>query len=393
MFENDKDNEKGLEADLSGLDVMVADTDGADSDDLWADEQLAGAESAESDVDWPSDFDDDSDLADAGDPPAAPDFDWDDDLDLVTPASASGVVPAVAATSSASGRKGGKHAAHASKPKSNREIKKEEKQRKIEEMPEHQRRSIRTRRVLIAVLVLILALAAAGGYFVYQMYLTSQQELGQQTNETDVDAVNAEGQDADESGRVTQKTQVPQLTSLFGMTQDEAVESIGHGATVTTTQDENEEGSAVKQRVTVELSEEPGDSKSGTPTVYLGLDKDGKVVMTGYSAATASLGYGTLSLQDIVENEHVIEHTLVDAGVIVEDGAATLPEDPAEYQVYDSDGTTLVRESANFDGEAEDAEGNAYQWSGVLAYDYTAANASGNLADTVRQVYIYIERG
>ncbi len=394
MFENENEKDFEPQADLSGLDVVVADKNEDDIDDAWEDDEDSAQQADDDDASQQADPIDDLDWDEIdADVPAAPDIDWDDDLDLAPSASVSGMVPAVnaaAAGNKVAKKGGGKHAA---KPKSNREVKKEEKQRKIEEMPEHQRRSLRTRKVLIAVLVLILALAAAAGYFVYQMYLTSQQELGQQVSQADdVDAVTAEGQDAGDSGHVTQKTQVPKLTGLFGMTQDDAVEAIGHGATVTTTQDVNEEGSSIKKRVSVELSEEPGDSKSGTPTVYLGLDEDDKVIMAGYSAATASLGYGTLSLQDIVANEHVIERTLVDAGVVVEDGAAQLPEDASEYQTYDTDGVTLVRENASFEGTADDADGNSYKWTGVLAYDYTAANASGNLADTVRQVYIYLER-
>ena len=54
----------------------------------------------------------------------------------------------------------------------------------------------------------------------------------------------------------------------------------------------------MKKSVTVALTAEPADSRSGTPTVYLGLDADGKVIQAGYSAATASLGYGSLSFAD-----------------------------------------------------------------------------------------------
>ena len=30
-------------------------------------------------------------------------------------------------------------------------------------------------------------------------------------------------------------------------------------------------------------------------------------------------------------------------------------------------------------------------WSAILSYDYNTANATGNLADTVRTVYVYID--
>ena len=89
-------------------------------------------------------------------------------------------------------------------------------------------------------------------------------------------------------------------------------------------------GNAVKKSVTVALTAEPADSRSGTPTVYLGLDADGKVVQAGYSAATASLGYGSLSFADAVKNEHIVEKTLREAGVNVADelGQACPPTRP-----------------------------------------------------------------
>lgn len=383
--EDDSWDSKG--ADLSGIDVVVADTQAPEDDQAAfdADARPEGGEGSAEDAWAPGE-----DAPSIPEPPAYWDDEGaDDDIEGDPAAAAAPVAPV---TNQAARKGAGSHAAHASKAVSKRQQARNEKRQRLEDMPDHQRRSLRTRRVLIVVLVLVLALAIVLGYLGYQFIAASQQQLGQQTNDTDITAVEADGQDADETARVTQKTQVPNLTGLFGLTQDEAIEAIGHGATVKTTADEKEEGSAIARRVTLELSEEPGDSKSGTPTVYLGLSEDGKVVMAGYSAATASLGYGALSLADIVENEHAIEHTLTDAGVIVEEGAAELPKDASTYQTYDTDGKTLMRESVDFDGEADDASGAVYAWSGVLAYDYTAANTSGNLADTVRQIYIYLEK-
>ncbi|MBO4365935.1 MAG: hypothetical protein J5804_06570, partial [Eggerthellaceae bacterium] len=327
------------QVDLSGLDVVIADEHPEEADD--------GADAIASD--W-----DDEDFGVPDPQPEAPDFTWDDDdFDLFDAPQDAAVAPVAAAAVKPAGKSGGKHAAHAAKPVSKRDQKKADKIKRLEEMPDHQRRSIRTRRVLIVVLVLLLALAAAGVYLFSEFLKTSAEEMAQLPNTTDtnaVEAVNAGADGTDDSSRTVQKTQIPNLTGLFGLTQDEAIEAVGHGATVSATSEENEEGSDIKQRVSLELSEEPGDSKSGTPTVYLGLNEDGEVIMAGYSAATASLGYGTLSLQDIVANEHIIEHALVDAGLVVDDGTVALPEDSSEYQTYDSDGTTLVKESASFDG-------------------------------------------
>ncbi|MFR1637885.1 MAG: hypothetical protein ACLSVD_01175 [Eggerthellaceae bacterium] len=157
----------------------------------------------------------------------------------------------------------------------------------------------------------------------------------------------------DATTATAKKTDVPNLAAVLGMTKDEAIAALKHGATETTSKEVNEEGNPVKTNVTVALTDEPADTRSGTPTVYLGLNEDGAVVQAGYSAATASLGYGSLSFVDAVKNEGIIEKTLQEAGVNVPAGSAQLPADKTEYSEYASDGTTLVKESYSFSGTVD----------------------------------------
>ena len=185
------------------------------------------------------------------------------------------------------------------------------------------------------------------------------------------------------------KTSAPNLTELLGCTQDDALAKVGRGAQVTVSNEVNEEGNPIKTEVRVALTDEPADTRTGTPTLYLGLDEDGAVVQAGYSAGTASLGYGTLSFSDAVKNESIIEKTLQEAGISVPVGTVSLPADKTEYSTYASDGTTLVKEYCPFSGDI-DINGVSHTWSAVLSYDYSVANASGNLADTIRIIYVYI---
>ena len=217
--------------------------------------------------------------------------------------------------------------------------KKEKKQK--QQIPAYQRKSRRMRRVLIAIVVLLILLIGALGYFAWQWFEESQLIATQQTQEQQ------------------------------------------------TSKEVNEEGNPVKTNVTVALTDEPADTRSGTPTVYLGLNEDGAVVQAGYSAATASLGSGSLSFVDAVKNEGIIEKTLQEAGVNVPAGSAQLPADKTEYSEYASDGTTLVKESYSFSGTV-DLNGAAHEWSALLLYNYSTANTSGNLADTIRIVYVYV---
>ncbi len=259
-------------------------------------------------------------------------------------------------------------------------------------IPSRHRKSRRMRRVLIAIVVLLIALIAALGYFTFVLVAESQTLATQQAQEQQSaqDATTAQGEETkDATTSTTKKTEVPNLVSVLGMTQDAAVAALQHGATVTVARDVNEEGSSVKKSVTVVLTDEPADTRSGTPTVYLGLNEAGTVVQAGYSAPTAVLGYGSLSFIDAVRNEHIVEKTLQEAGIPVAEGAAVLPDDKTAYSTYASDGTTLVKENCPFSGTV-DLNGTQHEWSAVLVYDYTTANMSGNLADTVRMVYVYI---
>ena len=261
-------------------------------------------------------------------------------------------------------------------------------------MPEYHKRSKRTRRILILVVFLLIILLGGLAYWGYQIVQSGRDMAVQQANQTGTDTSQvsgAKGTTDDNNGENSKTTDVPVLTALIGLTQEQVVEQLGHGATITLSTPITDEADApIGANVTVMLTGEPADAKSGTPTVYLTLDADGLTTQAGYSAATVSLGYGSLSFIDAVTNEHVVEKTLNDAGLVVENGTVALPS-KAEYSTYASDGVTLVSEKCTFDGTSN-VDGVDYNWSSVLSYDYTAANASGNLTDTVRQISVYVTR-
>ena len=255
------------------------------------------------------------------------------------------------------------------------------------------RKSRRTRRILIALIVLLLAGLAALGYFAYRSFTESQLQAAQHTQEQ-----TAAPKDEYDSGaaadvahqQATVKADVPDLSQILGMTQDDAVAALKRGAQVSSTNEASEDEAPIKTHVNVTLTEEPSDSRGvTTPTVYLGLDADGKVVQAGYSASAAVLGYGSVSFDDAVSNEHIIEKTLKMIGVDVPEGTATLPDSKDAYSTYASDGTTVMKENYSFSGTAE-VNSLPCSWSAVLSYDYTKQVLSGNLSDTVRIVYVYV---
>ena len=260
------------------------------------------------------------------------------------------------------------------------------------ELTPRMKKSKRTRKVLIVIVILLILLAGALGYFIYKTFAASQEEAAHQAHEQVAAASKESMSDAaghDTVDTTAQLTDVPTLTGLLGKTADEAVEELGRGALITQNRKVKEKGSNIKTNMTVALTEEPADAKTGTPTVYLGLNKKGKIIQVGYSAAASALGFGSLSFSDAVSSEHVVEKTLARIGVDVKEGSAVLPSDKSKYSTYQSDGKTIAKERCSFSGDT-DIDGKPCEWSAVLSYDYTTQIVTGDLSDTVRIIYVYV---
>ena len=260
----------------------------------------------------------------------------------------------------------------------------------------HQKKSKRTRVALIVVSVVLVVLIAVLAYFAFLLYQEASDVASQASNSTATTLKDAaEASDAKKQGsRLT----APNLVALLGLSQDEAITKVGRGATVSNSTDitqETGEGDSkttevVGKTVTVALTEQQADSKGNTPSVYLTLDKDGKITQAGYSAPMSTLGYGDVSFSDAVQEKHVVETLLGDAGLTVEKGSVVLPASD-EYRTYADDGKTISQEQYTFQGTATAAsDGAEHAWQCRLNYDYSAANVSNNLADTLRLFYVYV---
>jgi|GEM_PF-472721 len=266
------------------------------------------------------------------------------------------------------------------------------KQQQRDAIPAYMKKSRRTRRILTAVVILLILLAGAGVYFVTQLVSAVGDSAVEkaQVSQDNQDVTAIDSSTATDASAAEKTTTVPDLASLLGKTSEEAAQLVGRGATVAMEREVSQEGSAIVKEVRLSLNDEPADARIGVPTVYLGLDSNGAVVQAGYSASTSSLGYGSLSFADAVQSEHLVERTLQEAGANVEDGAAVLPEDSSVYSTYGPDGATLTREYCSFGGSVTVGDQDCV-WSAILSYDYNTANATGNLADTVRTVYVYLD--
>ena len=255
------------------------------------------------------------------------------------------------------------------------------------------RKSRRMRRVLIALIILLVIGLAAIGFFAFRTVTETNEQAAQQTQEqaASVKEEHDTTPAADTATSTAKQADVPDLSAVMGMTQDEAIGTIKRGAQVVgPPQAVTEEGSAIKTNVTGALTSEPADSRTGgTPTVYLGLNEEGRVIQAGYSASASALGFGSLSFADAVSNERVIEKTLARIGVDVPEQTVVLPENKEAYSTFASDGTTVVKERCAFEGTAT-VKGAPCLWSAVLSYDYATQVLTGNLSDTVRVIYVYV---
>lgn len=250
-------------------------------------------------------------------------------------------------------------------------------------------KSARMRKILIAVIILLVLLLIGGGVLVWQLVQTARDTAVQQTQIAEIAAsTNTDQSVSDASATVAKKTTVPNLVSLLGMTQDQAIQTLQHGARVSSAVEVNEEGNPVRSEVRVALTEEPADSRGGTPTVLLSLNEEGAIIRAGYTSSISSLGYGSIDFKSMVTSELIVEKTLKEAGLTVPDGTVKLPEDKTQYSTLASDGSTL-KESFTFAGTGATANAEV-PWSATLTYDYSMAKATDNLADTIRTILVYV---
>ena len=272
---------------------------------------------------------------------------------------------------------------------------------------ERKRRKNRNKLIVIVVILalLVVGCAVGGVYLVMQGDSSSDEKQAQVS--TDKEALQTAAKN-DASTTTGKKVDVPALTKLVGLTQDEAVSLLGEGASVSASStksaavkddeaddeaDEDAEDGAEEEEaeteVTVTLTGDSAGLSSSNPKVYLTLDADDVVKRAGYCVSTDELGYDAQSFVDLVNSAHVIENTLAEAGLSVEEGTVAAPSDSATYTTKNSS-DTITKESYSFSGTAKDAANTEFSWEAILLYDYSPSNSTGTIADTLRQISVYV---
>ena len=183
---------------------------------------------------------------------------------------------------------------------------------------------------------------------------------------------------------------VPNLTNLIGKTVDEAILSIGQGASAVSSSPAIDIDSGAVLQTVINLNNESANIKAGTPNVVAYTNRSGRIVKASFTCDARLLGYGNFSFVDLVDNVHIIEKTLGESGLNIDVGSVHAPTNRASYTTYASDGTTVVTENSTFSGE-KFQNGRYYKWSSNLNFDYSIANAKGDLAETIRLISITIQ--
>ena len=234
----------------------------------------------------------------------------------------------------------------------------------------------------LIVCIVVFVLVAVG--LAVALVINAQSSLHMVAAQQDIEEQNSK---ASEPLLTSPTTQVIDLVSLMGMSKDDAIQAIGHGATVQDLQTLSSLG--FSNEITVLLADEKGDLYSGTPTVTLGLDSEGNVAAASYEAPCALLGYGDVAFAPAVKQFHIVEFILDKVGLSsVQIGSVELPDSSA-YSTYESDQKTLAREHYSFTGNTTQDD-QAYSWEVTLDYDYSEANKESDLAYTVKRVSVAI---
>lgn len=200
----------------------------------------------------------------------------------------------------------------------------------------------------------------------------------------------AREKEKEETTTTTPSAKAIDLVALLGLDGEDAVDEIGHGAYIESDRNVSEDG--FSRQLTVPLANEKGTDRSGTPTVTLYLDDDGMVGRASYTASFSAVGFKGISLDEAVGSAGLIPAVLEASGLTdVDTSGIALPEDRSEFSTYESDDTTLTAEEVTFDGTGS-TDGEEYAWESTLFYDYSEANAQGNLAYTVRTVTVSISQ-
>lgn len=259
------------------------------------------------------------------------------------------------------------------------------------------------KRYIAAIVVLVILIVGIIGALVYNFLVpkdtdsaeTAQTALVEQAAETGETAAVAKA-----------STEVPNLLSMVGVTEADAVASLGSKAgekTVTPVEaevpevEEGEEPPEVEELDSDIVSVEridivtEGDAVSkAEPAVYLTLRRDGYVQEVYYTCDLNLLGCELVTFEEMIADSEKLAGYLSAAGVTAD---ATMFGEPDESNIEtvmgkDKDGKDAPESKTYTIWDYADTGGEEGTWEIIVKYDYSAANKSGDATDVVRTIDI-----
>jgi hypothetical protein len=189
---------------------------------------------------------------------------------------------------------------------------------------------------------------------------------------------------------------MPALSSLFGMTTDQALTLLGSNYKLASTSavTTSDDSSTIVQ--IAEIDYQVTNTKttvSNTPKIYLSLDADGKVVECYLSSSLDVLGYDPADFSSLVSTSDLLLGVLKKVGITPATDFVYAAPTADTYTTYtkDSSGnatTTVSKKTVTFSGQTADTSVTPSRWSVTLTYDYTTVNITGSQSDLVRMVTI-----
>ncbi|MBQ6585191.1 MAG: hypothetical protein IJH83_00100 [Coriobacteriales bacterium] len=260
------------------------------------------------------------------------------------------------------------------------------------QLEEREKKSKRSRILLIVGIVLIAALLVAGIVLGIGYISKHGQEAGNQTPAANVTVLDP----ATDTGTVnsTAVTQVPKLASFIGMDGDQAIKSLGDLVMYSDTSDTTDESNPAITQIT-EIKVAPTGSTaddsfaSGAATVYLSQDSSGKVLEVYYVVSLDALGNGERNFGLLLKDSAFFESCMTSAGVKCNASSFPVPTDASAYEIYADDGNggkALSKSRYSWtNGTGEDSPST---WTLGVSFDYSLTSDTPTVTNRLLSISI-----
>jgi len=252
------------------------------------------------------------------------------------------------------------------------------------------RRSRRTRVVLILVIIVLLAALGGLGYLGHTLLFDSHTEEPVLTDPSKIISTPIEDEKNTDKA-VVSATTIPDLSGLFGLDVTEAQAFLGYDYILTKVERAKDEDNSKVEQLAVFVYQPHSSTGAPVgsftmPSIYLSLDKNGKVIQVLYRSSFEALGYQSASFGSFIQTQDMLFNVLRAAGVTPASSFEFPSVTSEEYTVYvdpEADILRIWKEEYTFAGPSDSGSAPT-TWQVKLSYDYGIAGvtlASNNRPD------------